>query len=488
MSHNNLSLPITPPLFQGREEMAMYNKDLPIDFYRGNPLIEALPEILSDDETIDRLTNIIEITEEQRKLPVEHRDHYLESISHFFKPLSKHLMLQRQFSRMIRFGYMGRNPVEQRFWLDLQDRAKQIQSNQLEGKLSNLGASGSALVGISGMGKSRAVREILYRFYPQVIYHSEYNNRKMPFQQVVWLILECPHNASIKSLIHQFFWAFDTIFEQNYLKGYAGRGRASADDMLIPMATVAMSHGLGLLVVDEIQNISLLSSGGDQKMLNLFVKLVNLIGVPILLIGTPQAMNSLTTQFRMARRLSGQGDPKWDRMQYQDRDWKYFAETLWKHQYLRQPTPLTPELSYALHQASMGITDIAVKTFIFAQRRAMDEAVEDGDERLTPELIASIPPEELSLADSVLAALRQLKEHEISRVKDVYVDHRTPTESIKPSLNKVQENATTSEKSNSSNITNQLLSVVSNKPSENSAYEALLRSGHIKPLSDLFNL
>ncbi len=52
-------------------------------------------------------------------------------------------------------------------------------------------ASGFALVGVSGIGKTRSVQRIL-RLYPQVIHHSE------PFSldQVAWLRLECPHKGT----------------------------------------------------------------------------------------------------------------------------------------------------------------------------------------------------------------------------------------------------------------------------------------------------
>ncbi|NFG58436.1 hypothetical protein FC778_06910 [Clostridium botulinum] len=49
-------------------------------------------------------------------------------------------------------------------------------------------------------------------------------------------------------------------------------------------------------------------------MLNYFVTLINTIGVCVILVGTPKALEILESEFRQARRGSGQGDIIWDRL------------------------------------------------------------------------------------------------------------------------------------------------------------------------------
>jgi len=44
---------------------------------------------------------------------------------------------------------------------------------------------------------------------------------------------------------------------------------------MVKMSTLAHTHGLGLLIIDEIQHLSQAKSGGSEKMLNFFVTLVN---------------------------------------------------------------------------------------------------------------------------------------------------------------------------------------------------------------------
>lgn len=128
-------------------------------------------------------------------------------------------------------------------------------------------------------------------------------------------------------------------------------------------------------------------------MLNFFVKLINLIGIPIVLVGTPQAIRDLTAQFRMARRGAGHGDLIWHRMQADDADWELLLTALWEHAYLQQMPTLTPALSRALHMASCGITDVAIRLFMFAQRRALDEE----RETIAPEDFLRIAEDDLVL-------------------------------------------------------------------------------------------
>jgi len=52
------------------------------------------------------------------------------------------------------------------------------------------------------------------------------------------------------------------------------------------MARVAAIHGVGVLVIDEINRLSGSSSGGAASMLSFFVQLTNSLGIPVVLVGT----------------------------------------------------------------------------------------------------------------------------------------------------------------------------------------------------------
>src|SRR5260370_20644350 len=146
-------------------------------------------------------------------------------------------------------------------------------------------------------------------------------------------------------------------------------------ELLADMATVAENHYIGVLVIDEIQRLSVAKSGGAEILLNFFIQLVNEIGIPVVLVGTYKALQVLSRQFSQMRRGTGQGDLIWDRMQ-NDKEWQQFVKKLFRAQYTRKKfapdDPATSSsqndssgnppktLSDVLYDESQGITDLAV--------------------------------------------------------------------------------------------------------------------------------
>src|SRR5260370_8996379 len=83
--------------------------------YRGNPFIEALPPFYTEKQAIRLLQYTPGYEESYRELPLEHRLHLIADAVRFIQPLSMHLRLEQCFSRMIRSGYVGRNPSVPKF-------------------------------------------------------------------------------------------------------------------------------------------------------------------------------------------------------------------------------------------------------------------------------------------------------------------------------------------------------------------------------------
>jgi len=78
------------------------------------------------------------------------------------------------------------------------------------------------------------------------------------------------------------------------------------------MSQIANVHAIGVLVIDEIQHLSMSRSGGVEKMLNFFVTLVNVIGLPVVMVGTPKARPIFEMDLRSARRGAGFGALLWE--------------------------------------------------------------------------------------------------------------------------------------------------------------------------------
>lgn len=414
MDYEKIPLPT-----KGKVCKAIYREEQ-IPNYVGNPLIEALPRILTAQEAMQKLSHYPNYDESMRQLPIEQRFHILEDIVRFFTPLNIHIDLERRYSRLIYAGYIERNPLKTSFWQQNGKKAKSVSEDSIsqygdDDDFHSTSAYGFNMVGISGIGKSLAVERTL-RLYPQVVHHSEYKGQKFTFSQIIWLKIDCPFDGGLKGLCINFFQTVDSILGTSYHKNYGSKSR-NTDEMLPFMALVAANHGIGVLVIDEIQRLSLAKSGGVDKMLNFFVQLVNTVGVPVTLVGTYKSLSVFDGNFSQMRRGTGQGDLVWDRMKNDD-EWKLFVEALWQFQYTKKVCLLdeNPELINVLYEETQGISDLAVKVYMLAQERA----IESGKEIITASIIRSVCKDKFKIIRPALEALKGKTKHALARFEDAY--------------------------------------------------------------------
>lgn len=400
-------------LIKGKNVEAQYIKP-ELSEYKNNPLIEALPRILNTEEAIERLAHFPEFDKSMRKAPDHLRFHQLEAGLRFFSPSDVHLDLERRISCLLRSGYIERSPLKHEFHKKIDKGFSSFSQYGDDDDFRSTKYYGFNIVGISGVGKSQTIERIL-SLYPQVIRHSNYQGKNFTSSQLVWLKLDCPYDGSTKGLCLNFFQAVDHIFGTNYLKNYGTK--KTTDEMLPYIALVSANHHLGVLVIDEIQRLNLASSGGAEKMLNFFTQLVNTVGVPVVMVGTYKALSLFSNELAQMRRGTGQGDLIWDRMAF-DEQWHLFVESLWDYQYTRQEAVLggDADLSKVLYEETQGITDLAIKTFIFAQQRA----IETGKEKLNASIIRSVVKDKFKMLQNALKAMRDKQKSALERYEDLY--------------------------------------------------------------------
>lgn len=407
--------------FRYRGTRARYRRQK-LPNYKGNPLIEALRSILKEEEVTDLLRYDPGYDEEYRQWSSELRLHLILDAMRFVEPLTNHIALQQLLDGLMRSGYVERNPFPRKAHL-LKNRARLERMKEGLGSLPPPRSTGRevSVIGLSGVGKSTALRSIL-ALYDQVINHSRYRGQPFTLRQLVYVKLECPQDGSLGGLCKAFFKEVDRLLGTNTYRLYVKSGRRTVDEMLIDMAGVASRHFLGLLVIDEIQNLREAQGDGAARAHNFLVQLDNELGIPVVLVGTPRAQAVLTGEFRRARRASGLGAFPWDRMQ-EDEEWDVFLKALWKYQYVRKPIPFTEELRHTLYFESQGITDLAVKLFMLAQVEAIARAIDDGEvkveEEVTKDLIEEVAQDRLRYMQRFLNALRKNDPEELKKYQDI---------------------------------------------------------------------
>lgn len=401
---------------EGAVVKAVYKEQV-LPEYSNNPLIEALPPIMDFEQVESLIHTYPNFIESERNLGAEYRYHCVQRLFNYFQPLDIHFEIERKISRTIRQGYLSRNPFNPSYASDLQEIYQSVKNKDASFEASQLSyakASGFTIIGFSGVGKSTSIDKVL-SLYPQVIVHDKYKDKELNQYQLVWMKLDCPYDGSIKGLCSNFFMEFDRLLGENTFSKFAS-GRNTTTDVMIPrIALLARRQNLGILVIDEIQHLSAAKSGGQDRMLNFFVTLVNKLGIPVVLIGTTKALSILQGEFRQARRGSGQqGDIIWERMD-KNRRWDLLIRGMWNFQWTKQAADLTDEINDALYEESQGIVDIAVKLYAMAQI----QAIATRKEIVTPKLIREVSEKNLRLVRPMLLALKSGNIKEINKYADI---------------------------------------------------------------------
>ncbi|MGG6297978.1 ATP-binding protein [Leptolyngbya sp. AN02str] len=409
--------------------VAQYH-DHKLSEYNDNPMIQALPPVLSYAEFVERVTKLPKFRPEERELEAHYRFHCIERLSRYFDPQNNSVELQKLVCVLLMEGYLGRNLLEPEYARrshQIYDAIKAEDGKNLDDYVNvPTSASSLTLIGPSGIGKTTNLINIL-ELYPQVIFHPEHS-----CYQLVWLKVDCPHAGSLKGLCTDIFLAADRLLGTNYFKKFGSRGN-SEDYMLAQVAQLAHTQHLGVLVIDEMQNLVSARRGRDE-LLNFLVKMDNTIGIPVIRVGTNEAFPIFQGNFRNARRATGKAGVLWDRMhQFEEQngvvvkgangipedggDWSYFIEGIWEYQWTKTFVPLNKGIKDVFYDECQGIIDIAIKLYKMVQWRAIALG---GDEIITVDLIRHVAKEGLYLVKPMLDYVRNpQKEHWAIKFKDI---------------------------------------------------------------------
>ncbi|CAD6558855.1 Transposon Tn7 transposition protein TnsC [Paraburkholderia kirstenboschensis] len=167
----------------------------------------------------------------------------------------------------------------------------------------------AGIFGLSGSGKTTALESAL-RLLPKVILHKEYG-----LSQVVWIKIDCPKSASLKDTLKVLILKFDELLGTDYTEE-AGV-RATLADYANKLHRICQRHHTGLIVLDEMQ-YALQAVARNDPLFDFFVNLTNVVGIPVIVSGTPKAAQLFRKTLRSARRISSQGVTVWNGMRNED--------------------------------------------------------------------------------------------------------------------------------------------------------------------------
>ena len=393
------------PLWKNAE----YNPP-PLSEYCGNPLIEALPPINAPEDIAPVLHVRPPVKPEETELPAHIRTHCVTRLKDWVELRPIFFEVEQTLSILIRQGYLARNPLHPSTMRMLYALGRR-DPKELSTRTRQSNMAGAVLFeGLSGVGKSTLLETSL-ALYPQVIAHERYKDEPFLQKQLVYLIVPCPSNSSPRALCLEFFKAVDDAVGTSYYVQYAN-SRHGSDVLLIEMALVAATLHIGVLVIDEVQNLRaargaqrVLKKVGrelptlgqqSQELMNFFVKLINWVGIPTIFVGTGDVMPLFDETFQYVRRATANGHITVHPVPRDSAEWNTLLAKLWRYQWLKSPLsfdlkacsiPGSPayNLSATCHHLSCGIPDVLVKLFMQAQWLGLRSGRETLDTKLLEE-------------------------------------------------------------------------------------------------------
>ncbi len=351
----------------------------------GNVLASKLNPIRSPDEIIGDLVANPVFPEGIEEAPPHIRLHYLMRLRELHVPSQPDQDLWRTIELMVRENYRGRDPRLNTTWADISGEVPLLRSPVSPPLAASVG-------GPSGSGKSQGVLRCLRGCLgAQFHIHDSFPGLHGPVLQLVYLCVEVPPSGKASDL------ALALMKASKRATGTDRFDRWLAMQVLKqPMQALeewhqwAVSHFLGILHLDEVQNFFKLQSlkqrltrtgtSGEPELsvredqaIRWFLSIVNKGQYAVLASGTNDGINALGHRFSTLSRLTSMGYHGYK--PFRDAEdpafFLIFLPPLIACQLTRKKLELTPDLAALIFQLTAGVQRIIVTLWFAAQRVAL---------------------------------------------------------------------------------------------------------------------
>lgn len=360
-----------------------------IDPYAGNILVSGLGDIPSPEDALRSLITLPPIPGSLEGIPSYLRLHQLMSIRDFHLPPLIERKLLQTVDLMVRRGYHYRDPRLASTWSD-------ISGEFLPRKNPLAPAFAAAVEGLSGVGKTQACLRCLLSFQKQVITHAKFPNLSNGLRQPVWLSIEVPASGKAADLARALMEAWDEAMGTKRFAKWLAKEKIT-DGMLAldEWRQVAVGHFLGVLHLDEIQNLFKLTSlkvrkdrkrSGEtselsiveDQLLRWLLYLTNSGQIPLLVSGTPDGIGALTKRLSTLERITTLGYHRFDPFSNPlAPEFQTFLRELGKYQFVRHKIAVDETLANLIIGLTGGIQRVIIALWVAAHRVAFERKSDD---------------------------------------------------------------------------------------------------------------
>ena len=382
---------------------------------KGNPLIEALPKYLTLNEFLTCITKKPIFREEERFHMEIERDIYTERLDSCVIPCDEFYITYKRIYKLILKAYENRNPIKT-------TSPQMMYSIASDGKIphpyknTTTSAPSIFITGLSGRGKSYMVEVILDRIFSQLITHEKYKNHALNIRQLLYVKINCPGDASRRALYLKFFHEVDKATQcTNYEEENSNRN-LQVIDLERNMKKVCLTHCIALIIIDELQNLSVAKSGGARQTMQFFESIASEAFVSLVFIGTYDCFDIYDGSLKTARKMSKDGVIDLMKLERDDPYWLNLVAFLWNAQWTQNPIRIFPSKNKnqsdynettakgildALYFCTQGIT-VCTTTLL---KHANCYAIERGIETINEDVIDAVYNTEFKLLHPALLAL-----------------------------------------------------------------------------------
>ena len=324
--------------------------------------VKAMPPMLTGNELVSALTVLPDYDEH---ICLENEAVRLMALSDLYRIYLPSQMSLEIYSKL--YLSLLRSLQKKNTTLAVKQRYENNKAIRQQAYSGIIGGSDSfTILGASGIGKSSAIGRAISLITENRIIETE-----EPYCKIIpCLLVQTPFDSSPKALLLEILRKADEELGTNYYQ-HANKSRAATVDMLIGVvSTVALNH-IGMLIVDEIQNV--VNSKNGKSLIGMLTQLINNSGISICMIGTPESAVFFEQAMQLARRSLGL---QYGKLEY-DHYFHDFCCTLFRYQYVKKRNEITPAVIDWLYEHSAGVISVVVSLVHDAQEIAILSGIEE---------------------------------------------------------------------------------------------------------------
>lgn len=345
---------------------------------KGNPLIEAMPELISKTEFVNAVKSEIAFPKDFSGWSAQRRRILLMELEKWFQPMDYMYQIYDMLYRAMASTYQTKTVVGSvrhinQLYTDFRLGRQPVAQYSTQ-------AYSGALLGVPGIGKTSTLKRCL-DLIPQVLIHKQYQKKEFYVKQINYLIVECPFDCSVKTLVFNVFAAIDKAIGSSYFVQSANIRSASTSSLTTKLKIICLNHYIGLIVIDEIQNAIQTAERNKQTkpLMKFLLELTNETSTGICFCGTLDAEYLFSSQEHLKRRTRGF---RLLPLKY-DITYRKFITDLWEHQATLRRMKLTESLMKQIYDFSGGIPAYIVKIF----EETQVQVIQSGKEMISYESI-----------------------------------------------------------------------------------------------------